>query len=144
MTDFRPVAAGFAVAGQLSLEDVSRAAAEGFTTIVKNRPDAEDPNVPSEAEMKAAAAKAGLGFQSLPFSGPPPPAVVAEMAMLLDRATGPVLAYCRTGQRSITAWAMAQALSGALRPKQIIEMASRAGYDLSSVRAALETLAPPV
>jgi hypothetical protein len=40
------------------------------------------------------------------------------------------------------AWGMAQALSGAAPPDEIIEAAARAGFDLSRARAALETLAP--
>jgi uncharacterized protein (TIGR01244 family) len=63
--------------------------------------------------------------------------------MLLERAPGPVLAYCYSGGRSITAWAMAQALRGAMRPGEIVAVAAKAGYDLSKVRTALEALAPP-
>lgn len=143
MTDFRQVTADFAVAGPLSLDDLSRAAAEGFKVLIKNRPDAEDPTQPSETEMKAAAEKVGLAFHNLPFGGPPSPGVVAETAMLLEHAAGPILAYCRTGQRSITAWGMAQALRGALRPAEIVSLAAKAGYDLRPVGPALETLAPP-
>jgi uncharacterized protein (TIGR01244 family) len=68
--------------------------------------------------------------------------VVAETAALLDETNGPVLAYCRTGKRSIMAWALAQALSGTRRPEEIIALASGAGYDLNGARGALETLAP--
>jgi uncharacterized protein (TIGR01244 family) len=142
MTEFRSVTPDYAVAGQITLEDVQRAAAEGFKLIVSNRPDGEDPGQPSEAEIKAAATAAGLQFRSLPYVGPTPPGIVAETAMLLDETNRPVLAYCRSGMRSIKAWALAEALSGDRRPDEIIALAEKAGYDLSGARGALETLAP--
>lgn len=143
MTEFKRVTEGFSVAGQLEAGDIARAAAEGYRLIVINRPEGEEPSQPRAAEMKAEAEAVGLGFRSIPFSGlPPSPAVVAETAALLDGANGPVLAYCRTGRRSITAWAMAEALAGTRRPDEIIALALKAGYDLRGARGALETLAP--
>ncbi len=143
MSEFKRVTPDFAVAAQLAPGDIARAAAEGFRTIVINRPDDEAPGQPPAGEMKAEADAAGVAFRSIPFQGlPPSPAIVAETAAMLDEANGPVLAYCRTGTRSITAWAMAQALSGNRRPDEIIALAQKAGYDLSGARGALETLAP--
>src|SRR5690554_5083907 len=143
MAEFRSLTPDYAVASaQLTVEDVARAAAEGFKLIVCNRPDNEEPGQPSEAEIKAAATAAGLGFRSLPYRGPTPPGIVAETALMLDETNGPVLAYCRTGNRSTMAWALAQALSGGQRPDDIIALAAKAGYDLEGARGALETLAP--
>lgn len=142
MTGFRSVTPDFAVAGQITLEDVARAAAAGFKTLIDNRPDGEDPGQPKEGEIRAAAEAAGIRFHFIPFSRAPSPNAVAETATLLDEAPGPVLAYCRSGRRSIMAWAMAQALSGVRRPDELIELAFEAGYDLEGARGALETLAP--
>jgi uncharacterized protein (TIGR01244 family) len=142
MTNFHRVTPTFSVAGQLTIADVQRAADEGFKVIVKNRPENEEPDQPSEAALRAAASAAGLAFHALPFAGPPPPAAVAEMATLMEQAGGPMLAYCRSGRRSITAWALAQSLSGAASPDEILAQAAAAGYDLSGAREALESLAP--
>ncbi|QGZ95707.1 TIGR01244 family sulfur transferase [Terricaulis silvestris] len=142
MTEYIRVTPEFAVAGQLEPTDIARASSEGFAAVIVNRPDGEDPGQPREAEMKAAAEAAGMRFVSLPYTGRTPPGVVAETAALLDETKGPVLAYCRTGKRSIMAWALAQALSGARRPDEIIALAARAGYDLQGARGALDTLAP--
>jgi uncharacterized protein (TIGR01244 family) len=142
MTEYIRVTPEFAVAGQLELADIARASSDGFVAVVVNRPDGEDPGQPHEAEMKAAAEAAGMRFVSLPYQGQTPPGVVAETAALLDETKGPVLAYCRTGKRSIMAWALAQALSGARRPDEIIALAAKAGYDLQGARGALDTLAP--
>jgi uncharacterized protein (TIGR01244 family) len=143
MIEFRRVTPDFAVVSRpFRLEDVRRAAEEGFIGLIANRPDNEDTSLPKLAEIKAAAEAAGLAFKSLPFAGPPSPAIVAETATVLDEAKGPVLAYCRSGRRSITAWAMAEALAGRRRPHEIIALAEKAGYDLSGALGALETLAP--
>lgn len=145
MSEFKRVTPDFAVAAQLSADDIARAATEGFTTIIVNRPDGEQPGQPSTNEIKAAALAAGLNFKAIPFQGlPPAPAIVMETAAALDEAKGPVLAYCRSGTRSITAWALAQALAGSHTPDEIIALAQKAGYDLSGARGALETLAPKV
>lgn len=143
MSEFKRVTPDFAVACQLGATDIAQMAAEGFRTIIVNRPDGEMPGQPSAGEIKAAAEAAGLTFKSIPFQGfPPAPAVVAETAQALDEAKGPVLAYCRTGTRSITAWALAEALAGNRKPDEIIALAEKAGYDLNRARGALETLAP--
>jgi uncharacterized protein (TIGR01244 family) len=143
MSEFKRVTPDFSVAGQLEPGDIARAAAEGYKIIVINRHEGEDPGQPKVADIKAAAEAAGLEFKAIPFTGlPPAPAIVAETAAMLDEAKGPVLAYCRTGKRSITAWAMAEALAGNRRPDEILALADKAGYDLSGARGALETLAP--
>jgi len=142
MAEFRYLTPDFAVAPQLSLEDIARAAADGFKTIIKNRPENEEPGQPDEATIIAAAKSAGMSYRALPFNGPPPPAVVAETVLAMEQSGGPILAYCRSGTRSAAAWAMAQALSGRDEPGAIIEAGAKAGYDLSRFADALECLAP--
>lgn len=144
MTEFRWVTPDFAVAAQLALPDIARAAQAGFKMLINNRPEAEEPSQIKGSEVQAAALAAGLSYSALPFAGPPPPAAVAAMAELLEQAPGPVLAYCRSGMRSILAWGMAQALSGARGANEIIALAANAGYDLEGKREPLEALAPPV
>ncbi|MBC7480868.1 MAG: bifunctional protein tyrosine phosphatase family protein/NAD(P)/FAD-dependent oxidoreductase, partial [Rhizobacter sp.] len=52
-------------------------------------------------------------------------------ARLMDELPKPVLAYCRTGMRSTTMWALAQA---SVRPlSQIVEKAKAAGHDLKGL-----------
>ncbi|MES1197499.1 MAG: TIGR01244 family sulfur transferase [Pseudomonadota bacterium] len=140
--DFRRVTADFSVAPQLTAEDIARVAAAGFKVLINNRPDGEAPGQMTNAEAQQAAEALGLFYHALPFAGPPPPAVVAETEALLAAAPGPVLAYCRTGTRCITAWALAQALGGVRTPDEIIARAAEAGYDLSGARVALEGLYP--
>lgn len=140
MAEFRIVSPDFAVAPQFAREDFAAAAEAGFRTIINNRPDGETPGQLSSAEAEAAALAAGLAYKALPFTGAPPPNVVAETAELLETARGPVLAYCRTGTRSVTAWAFARALMDGT-PDEILGGAARAGYDLERLRPILEEMA---
>jgi sulfide:quinone oxidoreductase len=44
----------------------------------------------------------GLGFHHIPVRGMPIPADdVAQHRRIINESTGPVLAYCRSGQRSV-------------------------------------------
>lgn len=136
MTDFRKVTDAFSVAPQIGLEDIDAAKAAGFRTLICNRPDGEGgPGQPLIADMKAHAESLGLTFLALPFAGAPSAQIAAQQGALIDSAEKPVLAYCRSGTRSITAWALSQ--SGQGHAKSIISAAADAGYDLSSLGNAL-------
>ena len=54
------------------------------------------------------------------------------MAAIAD-AAGPVLAFCRSGTRSIVIWSIGQALSGERSRSELIALGGQAGYDLSGV-----------
>jgi uncharacterized protein (TIGR01244 family) len=136
MSDFRRVTEDFTTAPQISLADVAEAAAQGFTTIICNRPDGEDPGQPTAAEVRAAAEAAGLTYVHIPVRGAPGPAEVEAMRQAVDAADGPVLAYCRSGTRSITTWSIGQAMSGAVPRGELVELGRAAGYDLSGVLGA--------
>jgi len=131
MSDFRRVTEDFATAPQISVADVAEAKRQGFAAIVCNRPDGEDPGQPAAAEIAAAAAAAGLTYAHIPVRGAPGPAEVEAMRQAVDAADGPVLAYCRSGTRSITTWAIGQAMSGARSRGDLVALGRAAGYDLS-------------
>jgi uncharacterized protein (TIGR01244 family) len=133
MSDFRRVTDDLYVSPQISLADLAEAAAQGFTTVIDNRPDGEEPGQPTAAEMEAAAHAAGLEFAYIPVRGAPGPNEVEGMRQAFDAASGPVLAYCRSGTRSITTWSIGQAMSGARTRGDLISLAREAGYDLSGV-----------
>ena len=136
MADIRRVTDAFSVAPQISVDDVEAIAAAGYKTIVANRPDGEGGvDQPRMGPIRAKAESLGLSFAALPFSGAPTPEIVERMGNILNEAPQPVLAYCRTGTRCITAWALTQAGQGA--PEDIIDAAGAAGYDLSSLESLL-------
>ena len=136
MADIRRVTDAFAVAPQISEQDVEEIAAAGYKTIVANRPDGEGGvDQPRMGPIRAKAESLGLTFAALPFSGAPTPEVVERMSNILAEAPQPVLAYCRTGTRCITAWALVHAGQG--NGEDIISAAANAGYDLSSLESLL-------
>jgi sulfide:quinone oxidoreductase len=57
------------------------------------------------------------------------------MGNILNEAPQPVLAYCRTGTRCITAWALTN--SGQGMSQEIVDAAATAGYDLTSIESLL-------
>ncbi|MEI4486300.1 TIGR01244 family sulfur transferase [Frigidibacter sp. MR17.14] len=134
--DIRPVIDGFAAAPQLTLDEVADAAAQGYRTLICNRPDGEEPGQPSADEMRAMAEANGMTFHYLPvFPGSFPPALVTEMRDVMDGAEAPVLAYCRSGTRSTFLWGLSQA---GLRPApEILAAGASAGYDLRPIAPAL-------
>jgi len=140
MTSFKRVTPDFAVASHMTAAEIAEAAKQGFTRIVNNRPDGEATDLPTSAEAEAAAKAAGMSYTALPFAGPVPASVVDGTEAWLAESQGPVLAFCRSGTRSITAWALASVKSGRLSPDEAIQLAGNAGYDLSAQRGALMAL----
>lgn len=145
MSDFRTLSADYSVAPQITLEDVAEAKAAGFAMIVNNRPDGEEPEAPQGDEIANAAAAEGLAYAAIPvghagFSHPQLDALDA----VLSGATGPVLAYCRSGTRSTHLWALTRARAGDdvdAIVDAIVEAAAGAGYDLGGLRPMLDALA---
>ena len=105
MHDFRKLNENILVSPQLTLDDVTAAAASGVALIVNNRPDGEEPSAPQGDDIAAAAAAAGMNYIAIPIghSGFSEPQIGAMIAAL-EQAEGPILAYCRSGTRSVTSW----------------------------------------
>ncbi|WP_337187784.1 TIGR01244 family sulfur transferase [Phenylobacterium sp.] len=133
MPDFRRVTDDFTTAPQIALADVAEAARLGYRTIINNRPDGEDPAQPASAEVEAAARAAGLAYHYVPVRGGPTPEQVAQTQEILAAAEAPVLAFCRSGTRSIVTWSLGQAASGARSRDELVGLGRAAGYDLSGV-----------
>lgn len=119
------------VSGQISPGDMVALKASGVALIINNRPDHEEPEQPTGAEIEAAARAAGMRYLAVPVSGAPDAHAAAEMAAALhDLGPGDgAHLYCRSGMRSASAWAMAQRLAG-VDADALREAAAGAGYDL--------------
>ena len=120
----------FGVAGQLQAADIAVLAMQGWRSLVCNRPDGEAADQPVSAELAQAAAAHGLAWRHLPVvSGSWRDADVAAFAEALRTLPAPLLAFCRSGTRSIHLWALAMA--GTLDAESIASIAADAGYTLS-------------
>lgn len=100
-TPINPLSADFAVAPQLTPEDMRAVAEAGYKSVIINRPDYEGgPDQPTSADVIAAARAAGLEAEYQPVvSGAMTQQDVERFGQLLDTLPAPVLAYCRSGTR---------------------------------------------
>lgn len=132
MADFRKVTEAFSVSPQITPAEAHAAAASGVALIINNRPDGETTDQPAAAEIEAAARAAGADYLHIPVSGRPTPEQARAQADAVANAGGPVLAFCRSGTRSITTWALGEAAAGR-DPSELVRLAAGAGYDLEPV-----------
>jgi uncharacterized protein (TIGR01244 family) len=107
--DYRRINDDYAVAGQITADQVAEIKAAGFKSVICNRPDGEQPGQPTAAEIKAAVEAAGLTFRHIPvISGQITGDDVEKTAEALGELEGPVFAYCRSGTRCTNLFMMAQ------------------------------------
>lgn len=141
MSDFRQLSDNFWASPQITVDDVKEAAKRGFTMVVNNRPDGESDDQTEGAAIEAAAKEAGLAYVAIPITHAGfSEAQVAQLVDALAENEGPVLAYCRSGTRSTLLWSLVQASEGG-DPDAIAAAAAGAGYDVSPVRPAMDSLA---
>ncbi len=134
---FRKLDETISVAGQITPDDIAEAARLGFTFVINNRPDDEQPGQPPAAEIEAAATAAGLGYRAIPITHAGfSENQVTAMQEALGAAPGPVLAFCRSGTRSTLVWALARARMGD-DAETLQVKAQAAGYDLTPIKAFL-------
>ena len=133
MTGFRRVTDSLSVSPQIAVDDLTRAADEGFVLVINNRPDDEEPGQPSSAQIEAAAKAAGLDYVHIPVRGGPTHDQVDAVRRAFEEADGPVLAFCRSGTRSIVTWSLGQAASGSADRATLVRQGADAGYDLAGV-----------
>jgi uncharacterized protein (TIGR01244 family) len=124
------------VAGQIQPEDVAALKAAGFTTIINNRPEGESPDQPTGADIEAAARAEGIDYHAIPLGREGVNTEMVEQTrQVLEASQGPVFAFCRSGTRSTTLWALSQA--GERDADEIISEAAQAGYDMRHLAAHL-------
>ncbi len=141
MSEFRKLDDGMYAAPQISTSDIAEAQKLGVRLVINNRPEGEAEDQTPGPEIEQAAHAAGMEYIAIPITMPTLSAGhVDAMAEALGSATGPVLAYCRSGTRSTLLWSLAQAKNGK-DPEAIAEAAAAAGYDVSPVREAMDALA---
>ena len=130
--DVRPLTPELSVSAQIDTDDVVELAARGFRAVVCNHPDGEGADQPGFAEIEAAVRAQGLAAHYQPVvSGKVGDDQALAFGALLDELPKPVLAYCRSGTRSATLWALSQA--GKRPLPDILARAKAAGHDLSGV-----------
>lgn len=121
------------VDGQIGPDDVAGLKDLGVTLIVNNRPDNEDEGQPTSDEIEAAARKAGIDYRHVPIArGMGPSDIEAMREAIHSAGDGKLFAYCRSGNRSTLAWAVARNEDGVPRA-ELERRAGDAGYSLDAV-----------
>lgn len=121
-----------AVSPQILAADMAAIREAGYRSLICNRPDGEGADQPLFHEIEDAAQAAGLEIRHQPVvSGAMSDEDATEFARIMDELPKPVLAYCRTGTRSASLWALTQA--GKRPLPEILRIAKDAGYDMSGI-----------
>ena len=107
----------FSVTGQITADDVERLAEMGYGTIINNRPDDESEDQPNSADLGQLAESLGMQYLHLPITPNQfPVESVTAFDDFLSNCKTPVLAFCRTGNRSSKLYELRQALPGRAAP----------------------------
>jgi sulfide:quinone oxidoreductase len=129
--DIKALTTNLSVSPQVLVNEMEALAQAGFKAIICNRPDGEGPDQPSFKEIEAAAEHYGIQARYLPAeTGKVSDQDGKTFGQLLETLPGPILAYCRTGMRSTTMWALSQA--GAMPLPQILEAGQKATKRMSA------------
>lgn len=101
MVEIKQLSDELSVCGQIEPTDMAAIASKGFRSIICNRPGGEEPDQPDWQSIATAAASLGLEAQYIPVGGE---IAVADQSGLFAHAMSdmpkPILAFCRTGNRS--------------------------------------------
>jgi sulfide:quinone oxidoreductase len=134
----RNLAEKLSVSSQLTPPDLTAAAHQGIRSIINNRPDAEASDQPTSAEIEAATTALGLGYRHIPVvPGQIHDEDIANFSVALAELEAPVLAFCRTGTRSASLWALSAPAEVA--SSDLLAAARAAGYDLDALKPRLDT-----
>ena len=100
--NLRRVSDDYAIAEQIHEDHLQELAGDGYTDVVCNRPDHEDPEQPAFADLSAAAERHGLRFHHIPIDASGIDSSHEEqLSVVLAAAEGRVLAFCKSGMRSL-------------------------------------------
>lgn len=128
----KQVNSDFFLSDQIIQQDLEKIAEEGIKTILCNRPDGEGADQPNIIEIEQAAKKFGIQVEYLPVtSGKVTDGQAQEFKKVYQNAKKPILAFCRTGTRSITLWALSQGREQNL--EETLLTAKTLGYDLHGI-----------
>ena len=127
------------VSDQITIEDLKEIHAQGYKTIFCNRPDQESEGQLNFSSIEKEAQNLGIKTIHQPVvGGQISDNDIAQFGNYFENSQKPIFAYCRTGTRCSTLWALSHAKK--LPIDEILSKAQIAGYDLSSLRDRLNSL----
>ena len=136
--DVKELTPALSVTPQMTVADVEAAKIAGFRSIICNRPDGEAADQTAFDEIESAATKAGMTTSYLPVvSGKIRDDEVDAFEQVMRSIPKPAVAYCKTGSRSATLWALGRVKTQPLT--DVLATAKKAGIDLQSSLRRLAT-----
>ena len=130
--DIKVVSPYLSVSSQITVNDIQSIAQQGYKVIINNRPDKESDDQAMSADLAESAKSYDIDFHDVPvIAGQLTADSAKQFAKILCQAKGPVLAFCRTGTRSINLWALGAAVH--LSVPLILETGHAAGYNLENL-----------
>jgi sulfide:quinone oxidoreductase len=131
MTEPTKINDQLSVAAQISLDDLAAFKQAGYTTIINNRPDNEEPGQLDHVTAEAEAKKQGLNYVFQPIvSSAISRKDVHDFQAHLLREGKPILAHCRSGTRCYLMYALTQVLDNGASPLALVAEAASKGYDI--------------
>jgi sulfide:quinone oxidoreductase len=127
------------VSDQITIEDLKEIQAQGYKTIFCNRPDQESEGQLAFSVIEKEAQSIGIKAIHQPvIGGQISDDDIAQFGSSFELAQKPVFAYCRTGTRCSTLWALSHAKKMPI--DEILNKTQIAGYDLSPLLERLNSL----
>lgn len=127
----------FSIAPQLHPSDMEALREMGYRSVLVMRPDHEEAGQPDHVQITNAAREAGLQARYQPVEtrtlGPADVRVFEQNFAAMPK---PMVAFCRTGRRAMTVWALA--MSGTRPAGDILEAGMRVGHDLGDLAPVLD------
>lgn len=140
MTKTTEIAPGLAVAAQIEAADLAQLAAQGFKTVINNRPDSEGVPV-TAAAARAEAGRLGLRYEYLPVTSSTMTAAdLVAFDRLIKDSPKPIVAHCRSGTRCYLLWATTEVVNGRADAATLVAEAAAKGFDIKSLPAMAEKL----
>lgn len=95
------------ISEQLTVADITQLHALGYRSILCNRPDEECTELAQFTDIRRKAVEYGIECRYCPVAPTAvSPKTAEEFGKVLSELPQPVLAYCRSGKRSISLWAL--------------------------------------
>jgi sulfide:quinone oxidoreductase len=127
------------VSDQITIEDLKEIHAQGYKTIFCNRPDHESEGQLDFSSVEKEAQNLGLkAIQQPVIGGQISDNDIETFRTYFESVQKPIFAYCRTGTRCSTLWALSHAKI--LPIDEILSKTQNAGYDLTPLKDRLNGL----
>jgi uncharacterized protein (TIGR01244 family) len=121
------------IASQPSVEDIRSLREKGFTTLINNRPDGEEPGQPGTEAEAQEAKHCSLSYTFIPVTG----ATITEADVRAFQrgvagSEGLVFAHCKSGTRSLNLHLIGEVLDGCMQADDVIDFGRKRGFDTTA------------